>query len=250
MLSLSRDEFLNEYLDIRPGEHASWIQPTQQGKTFFMYQCLEKAIEQNPVLTTVSLMPKPKDPATVKWAGRLDFKEIPHWPPPKVWPWQTHPAGYVLWPRHIPDNEDLNREHLASEFKKCLHGQYWQGNSITVADDCYLLAVLYGLNPELERHWTAGAGGGASLWATTQKPSGTLGGGAVSSFIYNATTHLFLGKDRDERNVKRFGEIGGVDPQEIASIVRDLRMYHVDGHSVSEVLYVDKRGPYLCRISL
>jgi hypothetical protein len=246
ILTLPRQEFLEDYFTYNRGEHVSWIEPTQQGKTYLMWQCLQAAMEQNPDLKSVSLMPKPRDPATVNWMGRTGFREIHNWPPPRVWPWQAEPNGYVLWPRHIPDNEDLNREHLAGEFKKCLNTQYWEGDSITVADDVYLHAVLYGLNPELERHWTAGAGGGAALWSTNQKPSGTLGGGSVSSFSYNAPTHLFLGKDRDERNVKRFSEIGGVDPQEVAYYVHNLRMHRIDGHTVSEKLYLDKRGPYMC----
>lgn len=247
MLTLPRDEFLNEYWDYRPGEHVSFIEPTQQGKTYLCYQLLGKTIEQQPQLQTVSLMPKPRDPATVYWRDQLGLREIQGWPPSR-WPWQDEPPGYVLWPHHIPDNEEANRDHLSSVFRRCLHQQYWQGDSITVADDVYLHAVLYGLNPELERHWTAGAGGGAGLWSTNQKPSGTLGGGSVSSFSYNAPTHLFLGKDRDERNIQRFSEIGGVDPKQVAAIVRELRMYRIGDHSVSEKLYIDKRGPYLCVI--
>lgn len=250
MLTLSREEFLSDFWDFRPGEHVSLLEPTRGGKTYLMMQLLEAAMEQNPHLRIVSLMPKPRDPATVKWKDQLGFKEIHHWPPPRVMPWQTKPAGFVLWPRHNPDNEDLNREHLGGQFRRALNSQYWEGDSITLADDVHILATLYGLNPELERHWTAGAGGGAAIWSANQKPSGTLGGGSVSSFMYNAPTHLFLGRDRDERNVKRFGEIGGVDPKEIESAVKDLRMFHVNGATVSEKLYIDRRGPYLARISL
>jgi hypothetical protein len=245
MLRLPRDEFLTDFWDYRPGEHVSFIEPTQQGKTYLMYQCLDAAMNQNSQLQTVSLMPKPKDPATVYWKDQLGLKEIAVWPPSK-WFWETEPRGYVLWPKHIPDNEDANRLNLNRTFARCFNDQYWQGDSITVADDVYLHAVLYGLNSELERHWTAGSGGGAGLWSANQKPSGTLGGGSVSSFSYNAPTHLFLGKDRDERNIKRFGEIGGIDPHEVESVVRNLKMARIGDHAISEKLYIDKRGPYMC----
>ncbi|HXO23075.1 MAG TPA: hypothetical protein VN870_00745 [Streptosporangiaceae bacterium] len=249
VLQLDRDTFLDEYFDYRPGEHLNAIAPTGAGKTHVVYQCAQVAMRQNPQLDFVSLMPKPNSPGTVHWAHVLGLKETASWPPER-WPWQDKPAGYVLWPKHrkdIPVEE--NRMQVAAHLRKALAEQYWKGSSIVFADDIYVTAVLMGLNPECEEYWTAGREGGAALWSANQKPSGTLGGGAVSSFSYNAPTHLFLGKDTDERNIRRFGEIGGgIDPRQIESIVRDLRLYRIGQQSVSELLYLDKRGPYLARI--
>jgi hypothetical protein len=248
VLQLARDEFLNDYFDYRPGEHISWISPTQRGKTHMLYQCLKVAMAQNPGLSTVSTMPKPNSPATAAWAAHLGLKETPDWPPQR-WPWQDPPPGYLLWPRHRRDLTAAdNRAQIAGTLRKLLKAQYFRGDSITVGDDVYVSAVLMGLNPEFEEFWTAGSEGGAGLWTANQKPSGTLGGGSVSSFSYNAPLHLFLGKDTDDRNVRRFGEIGGVDPREIEAIVRNLRLYSINGKTISEQLYVDKRGPYMAVI--
>lgn len=248
MLRFTREEFLSEYFDYRPGEHVSFIYPTRRGKTHLAYQCLDAAMKQHPELSVASLMPKPRDPATTSWAANLSLKEIDEWPPRNRW-WQDRPRGYVLWPHHDPSLEaSANREMIAGRLRKCLSAQYWRGNSITFADDVHNLAILMGLNPELEEFWTAGGSSGAGLWSANQKPSGTQHSGSVSSFSYNAPAHLFLGKDTDERNVRRFGEIGGVDPREVEGIVRNLRLYQVDGNTVSEVLYLDKRGPYLASI--
>lgn len=245
MLRLPRDEFFGEYFDYRPGEHLSLIYPTRRGKSHLAYQCLDAAMRQHPGLSVATLMPKPRDPATTAWAARLNLKETPAWPPPKRW-WQDKPRGYVLWPRHRKDlPATQNREQIAGHLRKCLHAQYWRGSSLTFADDVHNLAVLMGLNPELEEFWTAGGSSGAGLWSANQKPSGTVSSGSVSSFSYNAPAHLFLGRDTDERNVKRFGEIGGVNPREIEAIVRGLALHSIDGNTISEVLYIDKRGPYL-----
>jgi hypothetical protein len=207
---------------------------------------MREAIRQNPRLTAVSVMPKPNSPSTAAWAKALRFREVPEWPPPKHRFWEDKPRGYVLWPRHRKDLPAAeNRTQIAEQVRKCLHSQYWRGNSITFADDVHIEAVLMGLNPELEQLWTAGSEGGAGLWSANQKPSGTLGTGSVSSFSYNAPSHLFLGRDTDERNVKRFGEIGGVDPREVEGIVRGLKLYPINGKSISEQLYIDKRGPYM-----
>lgn len=248
MLRLTREEFFSEYFDYRPGEHVSFIYPTRRGKTHLAYQCLDSAMRQNPELSVASLMPKPRDPATTSWAAQLNLKEIPEWPPKRKW-WQDKPRGHVLWPRHDPSlDAAVNREMIAEKLRKCLSSQYWAGDSITFADDVHNLAILMGLNPELEEFWTAGGSSGAGLWSANQKPSGTQHSGSVSSFSYNAPAHLFLGKDTDERNVRRFGEIGGVDPREVEGIVRSLRLYPIAGNTVSEVLYMDKRGPYMCSL--
>jgi hypothetical protein len=247
---IPRNEFLDEHWDYRPGEHVSLIEPTQGGKTHLAYQLLDKAMEQNPQLEAVSLMPKPNSPATVSWASSLNLKETPSWPPER-WPWQSKPRGYVVWPKHRKDlDAQANREQVAAKLKKALSRQYWKGNSIVFADDVYVIAALMGLNAELEEYWTAGAEGGAGLWSANQKPSGTVGGGGVSSFSYNAPTHLFLGRDRDERNIKRFSEIGGVDPRLVESIVRDLRITQIGSKAISDKLYIDKRGPYMAIIGV
>lgn len=206
-------------------------------------------MHQHPELTVTSLMVKPRDPATTQWAQRLDLRETPVWPPRRKL-FADKPRGYVLWPPHDPTSEAAeDRERIGAVMRECLNRQYWKGNSITFADDAHNLAVLHGCNPELEQHWTAGGSSGAGLWAATQKPTGTVATGSISSFMYNASSHIFLGRDSDQRNIRRFGEIGaGIDPSEIEGIVRNLRLFKLNGNTVTEVLYIDTRGPYYCTV--
>lgn len=247
-LQLDRQDFLDRFWDYRRGEHVSFIAPTQRGKTHLSYQLLASAMKQNPDLTVVSLMPKPNSPATVAWAKALNLRETPTWPPRRKL-FAADPDGYVLWPRHRRDLGAVeNRLQVGAELRKALKELYWRGDSICFADDVFVAAVLMDLNPDMEEWWTAGGEGGSGLWSANQKPSGTLGSGSVSSFSYNSPSHLFLGRDSDERNVKRFSEIGGVDPREVADIVRNLRLYRIGDKSISEQLYIDKRGPYMALI--
>jgi hypothetical protein len=246
-----REEFLTRKLDYQGGQHLGMWEPTEGGKTHLAYQMADVAMKRNPHLRFVSIMPKSRSPATRRWAAALDLKIIDSWPPP----WSPRkPRGYVLWPRHVRDvSVEQNRAQLAAAIRKCLHDQYWEGNSITLADDVYVQAVILGLNMDCEEFWTAGAEGKAGLWAPNQKPSGTIGGGSVSTFSYNSPTHLVFGNDTDERNQKRFAEIGGgVDPALVSGIVTNLRRFPVntpDGiRRISEKLYIDKRGPYMCII--
>jgi hypothetical protein len=248
---LDREEFLTRKLDIQPGEHVGFWEPTQGGKTHLAYQCLQVQMARQPHLRTVSAMPKSRSPATRMWADRLGLKLIDRWPPPAS---LSKPPGYVFWPRHLTGVPPAqNREHLAGQFRKMLADQYQQGDSVTLADDIYILAVIYGLNMDCEEFWIAGAEGGASLWGPNQKPSGTVGGGSVSTFSYNSPTHLFFGKDTDGRNQKRFSEIGGgVDPELMLSIVPHLKTYRIQTQggtkNISEKLYIHKGGPWMAII--
>lgn len=214
-----------------------------------MWQAIGATQRQHPELTYVSFMPKPNSPSTVNWARALNFREVPDWPPKKHLLGQQ-PDGYVLWPRHRKDLQAAaNRAQIAAKFREAMNKLYWQGNCVLFADDIFILAVLMELNPECEQFWTAGGEGGAGLWSANQKPSGTVGSGSVSSFSYNAPSHLLLGRDTDLRNVKRFSEIGGgIDPEEIAHIVRNLRLFRIGPKAISEVLYIDTRGPYKCTL--
>lgn len=252
LTSLNRDEFLAEYWDYNPGEHALWVTPTGGGKTHLAYQCLQESMRQHPGLSVLSLMPKPADPATADWANRLNLRETPDWPPRKrVWDLfdSSTPDGYVLWPPH-PLNlpPDKRREAVGKVLRKGLDAQYKRGNSITFVDDAHSAAVLMGLNEYLEELLVNGRSGGSGAFLALQKPSGTLNTGSVSSFAYSSATHIFLGRDNDERNIRRFGEIGGVDPRLVEQQVRNLRTFNVDGHSITEWLYIDLRGPYMALI--
>jgi hypothetical protein len=251
VLQLNRDDFLNDYWDYRPGESAVWICPTGGGKSHFMYQALDKALIQNPGLTATSAMPKPADATTYQWAQQLNLQVTDSYPFPTAWPWQDKPRGYVFWPKHIKDDEDVNQAHLQKQFKKMLSGEYWRGNNITCVDDAYLIACLMHLGIYCDKFLTAGRSNKAGMFGTLQQPRGTIQGGSVSSFWYNQPTHMFLGKDGNANNRDRFAEIGcGLDPKVISDIVANLRVYQIGDSSVSEVLYLDRRGPYLAVIGV
>jgi hypothetical protein len=74
VMTLSRNEYLEDYYSYSPGESAVFIGPTGTGKTVFAQQCLDAAMSQNPHLSVSTAMPKPADDQTVEWAGRSDFK--------------------------------------------------------------------------------------------------------------------------------------------------------------------------------
>jgi hypothetical protein len=248
LLALSRADFLDEFFDYRPGEHWLCVEPTGGGKSWLAYQCLAEAMRQNPRLSVMSAMPKPADPTTALWAQSLGLRETPVWPPVRKL-FQPKPRGHVLWPPHpldLPPEE--RRKRVGDVLRKGIDDQYRRGNSVTFLDDAHSAATMMNLNPFIEELLVNGRAGGAGAWLALQKPTGSAATGSISSFAYSSATHIFLGRDNDERNIKRFGEIAGFDPRETESIVRNLRLYQVDGHTVSQKLYLDLRGPYRCLV--
>lgn len=236
----TREEFLTERWNYLPGEHVSLTAPTQNGKTTTMFDLLKHTDTSWCSVPPVMLVAKPRDPVVSAGLGDLGYQEIDRWPPRKRW-FQEQPPGYALWPRHLQDvDPEVNNAHLGRVFRPALSKLFWQGNTITIADETFHLCVVCGLSAPLTTHWTQGAGMGSGLWDGTQKPSGTQQG-AIPTFRYNSATHIFLGRDPDKRNRDRFAEISGVDSKFVAETVMNLQKY--------EWLYIHRDGPTMCIIN-
>lgn len=248
LLRLSRSEFLDEYFEYRPGEHLAVIEPTGGGKSWLCYQLLQQAMRQNPQLSVLVTMPKPADETAAAWGPSLGLRETPVWPPQRKL-FEKKPPGHVLWPVHemnLPPEE--RREHVGAVLRRGVDDAYRNGRSITFVDDAHSAAVMMGLNSYIEETLVNGRSNKAAMWLAMQAPRGSIATGSVSTFAYSSARHLFLGHDDEERNVKRFGEIGAFDARETEQIVRGLRLYRINNETVSEKLYIDKRGPYRCLV--
>ena len=247
---ITRAEYLDEYFDYEPGEHVLCVAPTGAGKSYFMWQLAEKAMEQNPSLRFVNFMPKPQDPTTVRNAERLGLKETPTWPYRKKM-FEQEPRGYVLWPKHPhgPDiDTDERRSVVGAELRKGLEDQYWRGKSISFVDDAHSAATMMNLNPLIEETLTNGRAGGSAMWLATQKPSGTHVSGGLTTFAYSSASKMYFSKDNDRRNLDRLSEIGaGFDPDELKTWIKNLEVFKINGENVGEFLYLDRAG-YALRI--
>lgn len=238
----TRQEFLTERWNYRPGEHVSLITATQNGKTTMVFDLLRHTDTSWCATPPTMLVAKPKDPTVARGLEELGYAEVDRWPPPRRGSWfgREQPAGYGFWPKHLRDaDEETNNVHLAEQFRPVIRDLFWKGNSICVADEQYHLCAVLNMQAQMTRHWTQGMGMGAGLWSATQKPSGTQQG-TIPSFMYNSPTHIFLGRELDKNNRKRFGEIGGVDSQLIERNVEGLQRF--------EWLYIHRDGPLMCII--
>lgn len=233
----SREEFLTRRWNYQPGQHVSFIAPTQNGKTLTIFQLLAHTDTSFCRIPPTMLVAKPRDAIVVQGLADLDYAEIPAWPPS----WRTRrkkPAGYGLWPRHIRGAlPEVNAAHLSKSFRPAISEAFWGGNSILIGDEVYYLSAVLNLQQELTQHWTQGAGMGAGLWTATQKPGGTVQG-SIPTFMYNSPEHTFLGFDPDKRNRDRFSEIGGVDGKLVGETVQKLGLY--------EWLYLHRSTRTMC----
>lgn len=247
---IDRQEFLKNRWDYQAGQHVTLIQPTGGGKTYMVGQLLQHTRGLSPVM----LVMKPKDAEPAKWTRVLGYKEVDHWPPPPRFFWQSAPNGHTLWPKQSLRDLDADEALLQREFGNALLDAYRHGDRIVFADEVGGLCELK-LQKHLKAIWQRGRSMGAGLWCATQKPSGDQGGPPVPTYLYSAASHLFLGYDGTSMNRRRFGEIGGVNPDAVSAAVAQLRLHPVESggivNHVSEQLYIRKGGPrgaYMCVI--
>lgn len=226
-----REEFLSRRWMYKRGQHVTFAGPTDMGKTHFTCQLLERTATAK--LPAVVFAMKPKDDTIDEWGTRLEYKEISSWPPPL---WHTtilKPSGWILKP-HISFDPEIDDAHQYQIFRHAMLDCYKRGNKIVVGDELYGLSDL-GLNRHMIALWARARSMGTGLWGGVQKPS------HIPLWGYNCAEHLFLGPDPDMRNVKRFGEFGGINPKIIEDVVPQLEKH--------QWLYVRRTGRVACIVN-
>lgn len=234
LVTIPRREFIEEVFWCRPGEHLTALAPNGGGKTVLCYELAEQVI--SPKFPAISLVMKPRDKEVTAWAKRLRFRTVRHWPPMPS-PWAAKPPGWVLWPKHSfdPAKDD---PMLWREFRAAIIDSYKRGNRLLFADEILGLTDL-GLERELNAVWTRARTMGTSLWGASQRPSG------IPLHAYAQASHIFLGVTPEERDVKRYTEIGGVDAKLVKTVVMGLQRFQFlyirrYGRNGAEMCVIDK----------
>jgi hypothetical protein len=226
LVTFPRNDFIETRWEYRPGEHVTFIGPTDYGKTTLAFQLLQRTTTEK--LPAVSLVMKPQDETVDKWVDRLNYRVVDNWPPTPQWPWTQKPSGWMLWPRHTFDPKLDNVAHHYI-FRRAILDSYKKGQRILFADELFSLVKELKLPDELITVWSKGRSMGTGLWGATQKPT------HVPLWAYNQASHLFFAYDGDRRNRERFGEIGGVDTRFVSSAVMALKKH--------QWLYIKRNGP-------
>lgn len=228
---VGRDEFLFERFDYSPGQHVTFLGPTQAGKTTLAFGLLRATA--TPDVPAYVIVMKPRDRVVDDWGKAAKFRVIRDYPPPPNLTKFVKPPGYIVWPKHTFDeNPDVDDRRLGAVFSRTLAGLYKKGNVIVFADEVYGLSKELGLDRRLNTMWSRGASMGCGLWASSQRPY------SIPQLAYGSAEHLFLAKDPDKRSRDRYGEIGGVDPELVKELTANLEKY--------QWLYIRRTGPEIC----
>lgn len=229
---IGRDEFLRRYWKYQPGEHVTFIAPTQNGKTTMIFDLLKHTHFTKKDNPPIVLVMKPRDGQVDKKIKELKFRKVRSWPVvPSIY--NPNPKGYAVWPKHTFERERDDEEH-ARIMRYVLNHSYKRGNTTIIADETYGLVNELKLGPDITRIHSRGASMRTGIWCATQKPT------HIGTWAYGQAEHLFIGFDPDEGARERFGEIGGVDPKLVEHEASKLRKF--------EWLYFRRSDRVLCVI--
>lgn len=226
-----RQTFLHEVFTYLSGQHLTILGPNGGGKTTLGYELMD--ITATPQLPGVVLVMKPRDSTVVDFNDQLGFRIVRDWPPGRnLRAPLAKERGWTLWPEHVFD-PSVDDPHLYEVFRRCILDRYKRGNCIVKADELPGLQRDLNLEQELKAVYKRGRSMGCGMWGMGQRPFDML------QEAYSQAEHLFLSWTPDERDRKRFSEIGGgLDPKLINEIVLRLAKF--------EFLYLRRSDRVMC----
>jgi hypothetical protein len=197
----------------KQGQHVTIIAPTEGGKSVFAVKGLLPMWQY-----TLTLDAKGED-KTLARSG----KKVKQYP---TWQRYRDSKFWLLLPPDQPKAAQISHHALRHVFK---HKQWtvYVDELRLFTDRQYLPRYQRGLPAELERLWLYGRSRGITLVTGTQAPR------FIPAAAYEQARHFFIGNVRDDRAVKRLGEISG-DVDLIRGIVPTLEPF--------EFLYVGPAG--------
>lgn len=222
IVEYERDYFLENIWEIKPGNRITILGPSEAGKTTLGYQLLDHST--SPKFPGIVLVMKPNDETAEKFSREAGYEIIRTWPPKlDVFNPRKKPRGWTLWPTTDFDPEHGDARTMFRqyrEFVKVFANVYQKGNKIIFADELASLVEELKLGPQVKRAYSKGRSQKASILGGTQRPS------EIPLLAYSSASDIFLAYDPDERDRKRFAEIGGgIDPKMVEEVTLQLPQY-------------------------
>lgn len=241
---ISRAEHLQEFKkDYSPGQHVTFIGPTQRGKSRLSKEMLKQVISE--VLKLIALAGKPPGRERTwdeKAADELGLHVTEQWPPAVLTNLENmrrgrgtarHNNGWLLRPHHTMSDLDADNAELYRQFRAAILHAYGSTKQqfITLVDEAHHVQVDLNLKKEIDAPLMRGAPDNG-VWQSLQR------GRFVSYQTYCAPEHVLIFKDKNRDNQQRYGEIGGVDTAHMVHIVKNLRTERVpSGGTISQAAY-------------
>lgn len=214
---------LVQHIDWRQGEHVCAIGPTGCGKSTLLLE-ISRVRRYVAVVAT-----KRKDDTLERVIRSGEYKRVTKWPPPFSGNQPVYPR-VVFW----PDIKRLDGERAQQEaVYRMLADVYDSGGWTINFDEVRYVSQHLGLARPVELLWQQGRSLGISVLCATQRPA------FIPLAAYDQSSHLFLWRETDDRNVKRIAEIAGQSSREVRTYLPYLGTY--------ECLYVNTRTGSFCR---
>lgn len=201
------------------GQHVMMVGTTGSGKTTVAKQFL-------PLRSYVVVFGVKSRDDTLDDLMRKGYRRV------KEWYGDMHHIGrrIVLWPEVKGARHAVTQRQV---FEDAMDSIYRSGGWCLFLDEVSYLSDTLSMDTQLKFMLNQGRSAGISIVAATQRPAW------IPVAFYDQSTHLFLWKDNDHKNIKRMSELAGSASKVVFSEVASLKK--------REVLYLNKDTGYRCR---
>jgi energy-coupling factor transporter ATP-binding protein EcfA2 len=240
---ISRKDFLDEFQhDYNNGHHVTGLGPSGKGKSTLFYQCLQRVVTIDRPVYSIHGKVKGRDPTIPVAARKLNLRVVHELPSEarQRYDRKRKFKGYIVRPLEknlgsVKAENDL----LADKFREVIHHCYVTppGKKVILhVNETHQTQVDLGLKLDCEGPLMRGAPD-CMEWNEIQR------GRNVSYMCYDSAEHMFIFKDDDLDNVKRYADFGQGDPQELRALMNNLKTERsADGRTISQCLYMRRGG--------
>lgn len=199
------------------GDHVLLSAPTKAGKTTLASRLIAKRSH------AVIFVTKMKDPTFASefgnWTRFHQWKDV-----------KPYHSRILLWPRPgktIRETLAIQRETFALALDSIAR----EGNRAVIVDEALMFTdpKILGFGTEVGMMHYYGRSSGISMMTLTQRPAW------IPKVIYSSVTHAYVARTRDQQDLKRLSDMGGIDPKEVAANITQLPSRH-------DYLYLNPQG--------